>query len=219
LSYLSVDGEENYPGTLSVDVRYVVTSKNELRIEYGASTDKDTIVNLTNHSYFNLGGNGNILGHELLINAESFTPVSKELIPTGEIRQVEGTPMDFRNSKTIGSGINEPYEQLSFTGGYDHNFVLSSDGNSMKLAARAHEPTTGRTVSVFTTQPGIQFYSGNFLDGSLTGKGGVVYNKYAGFCLETQHFPDSPNHENFPSTVLRAGDVFNEVTVFAFSVE
>jgi aldose 1-epimerase len=217
LSYVSLDGEENYPGTLSVNVKYVVTNKNELRIEYGASTDKDTIVNLTNHSYFNLAGNGNILGHEVTINADNFTPVSKELIPTGEIRQVDGTPMDFRKTKTIGAQINEPFDQLGFTGGYDHNFVLNSNGASMKLAARAHEPTTGRIVEVFTTQPGMQFYSGNFLDGSLTGKGGTVYNKYAGFCLETQHFPDSPNHENFPSTVLRVGEVYDQVTVYKFS--
>jgi len=215
---VSVDGEENYPGTLSVEVDYVVTNRVELRLEYRATSDKDTIVNLTNHSYFNLAGNGNILGHELLINADSFTPVSKELIPTGEIRRVEGTPMDFRHAKTIGAQINDPYEQLGFTGGYDHNFVLNSDGTSMNLAARAYEPTTGHTVKVFTTQPGVQFYSGNFLDGSLTGKADVVYNKYAGFCLETQHFPDSPNHKNFPSTVLRVGEVFNEVTVFEFSL-
>jgi aldose 1-epimerase len=219
LTYVSVDGEENYPGTLSAQVKYVVNSKNELRIEYGATTDKDTIVNLTNHSYFNFAGQGNVLDHQLMINAESFTPVSKELIPTGEIREVENTPMDFRSSKTVGALINEPYEQLSFTGGYDHNFVIKPDGSSMKLAARVVEPTTGRRLDLFTTQPGMQFYSGNFLDGSLTGKGGVAYQKYAGFCLETQHFPDSPNHENFPTTVLRAGEVYNEVAVFAFSVE
>lgn len=218
LSYTSVDGEENYPGTVTVDVRYIVTNKNELRIEYGATTDKDTIVNLTNHSYFNLAGKGDILGHQLMINAESFTPVSKDLIPTGEIRRVDETPMDFRKAKTIGAEINEPYEQLGFTGGYDHNFVIKpSDGP--RLAARAHEPTSGRTVEVFATQPGMQFYSGNFLDGSLTGKGGRVYNKYAGFCLETQHFPDSPNHANFPTTVLRPGEVYNHVTVFKFSAE
>jgi len=219
LSYVSVDAEENYPGTLSVEVNYVVTNKNELRLEYRAISDKDTIVNLTNHSYFNLGETENILGHEITINADNFTPVSKELIPTGEIRRVEGTPMDFRKTKTIGAQINDPDEQLGFTGGYDHNFVLNSDGTSMNLSARAHESTTGRTVKVFTTQPGLQFYSGNFFDGSVTAKGGVVLNKYAGFCLETQHFPDSPNHGNFPSTVLRAGDIFNELTIFEFSVE
>ena len=219
LSYVSADGEENYPGTLSAQVKYVVTSKNELRIEYSATTDKDTIVNLTNHTYFNFAGQGNVLDHQLMINAESFTPVSKELIPTGEIHEVESTPMDFRSSKTIGVEINEPYEQLSFTGGYDHNFVIKPDGSSLKLAARVVEPTTGRTLDLFTSQPGMQFYSGNFLDGSLIGKGGVAYHKYAGFCLETQHFPDSPNHENFPSTLLRVGEVFNEVTALEFSVE
>ena len=219
LSYVSADGEENYPGTLSTRVKYVVNSKNELRVEYGATTDKDTIVNLTNHTYFNFAGKGNVLDHQLMINAESFTPVSKELIPTGEILEVESTPMDFRNTKTIGAEINEPYEQLSFTGGYDHNYVLNNEGSPLKLAARVVEPTTGRRMDLFTTQPGMQFYSGNFLDGSLIGKGGVAYKKYAGFCLETQHFPDSPNHENFPSTLLRVGEVFNEVTVFAFSIE
>lgn len=219
LSYISADGEENYPGTLRADVKYVVTNRNELRIEYSATTDQDTIVNLTNHSYFNLAGHGDILDHVLTINADSFTPVSKDLIPTGEIRSVDNTPMDFREPKTIGSEINSTYEQLGFTGGYDHNFVFKLHGNSMIFAARVHEPSTGRKVEVFTTQPGMQFYSGNFLDGSLTGKGGTVYNKYAGFCLETQHFPDSPNHDNFPPTVLRAGDTYDQVTVFQFSAE
>ena len=219
LNYVSVDGEENYPGTLSVEVDYYVTNQNELRIEYGASTDRDTIVNLTNHSYFNLAGQGNILDHELMINADSFTPISKDLIPTGEIESVEGTPMDFRNGKKIGKDISADYEQLRFTGGYDHNFVLKLYGRSIKFVARAREPESGRNLEVFTTQPGMQFYSGNFLDGSLTGKGGAVYHKYAGFCLETQHFPDSPNHEEFPSTLLRTGDVLDEVTVYRFSAE
>lgn len=219
LAYLSKDGEENYPGNLSVEVDYVVTNDDELKIEYRATTDKDTIVNLTNHSYFNLAGTGDILGHELRINAEAYTPVSHDLIPTGEIRRVESTPMDFTEPQTIGARINQPYEQLHFTGGYDHNFVIRDSSERMKLAVRAYDPISGRSVEVFTTQPGLQFYSGNFLDGSLTGKGGVSYEKYAGFCLETQHFPDSPNQPQFPSTILRADEDFNEVTVFKFLVD
>ncbi|HEV8370937.1 MAG TPA: aldose epimerase family protein [Pyrinomonadaceae bacterium] len=218
LNYVSKDGEENYPGTLSVDVRYVVNNQNELRLEYRAITDKDTLVNLTNHSYFNLACGGDILAHEVMINADSFTPVSKDLIPTGEIRPVAGTPMDFTRMKSIGSGIQEPYDQLGFTGGYDHNFVLRQSKDPMKPAARVCDPTSGRVVEVFTTQPGLQFYSGNFLDGSLTGKGGIIYQKYAGMCLETQRFPDAPNHANFPTTVLRPGEVYDEVAVFRFSV-
>ena len=218
LSYLSKDGEENYPGNLKVSVDYVVNNDNELRIEYRATTDEDTIVNLTNHSYFNLAGSGDILKHQLMINADSFTPVSKDLIPTGEIRQVAETPMDFRKPVTIGSRINEPFDQLGFTGGYDHNYVLRESANPLRLACKLHEESSGRTLEVFTTQPGLQFYSGNFLDGSLKGRGGVVYEKYAGLCLETQGFPDAPNHANFPSPVLRVGEVYEEVAVFRFSV-
>ena len=219
LSYLSEDGEENYPGNLKVSVDCVVNNDNELRIEYRATTDKDTIVNLTNHSYFNLAGSGDILEHQLMINADSFTPVSKDLIPTGEIRQVAETPMDFRKPVSIGSRINEPFDQLGFTGGYDHNYVLRESASPLKLACKLHEESSGRTLEVFTTQPGLQFYSGNFLDGSLNGRGGIVYEKYAGLCLETQDFPDAPNHENFPSTVLRVGEVYEAVAVFRFSVE
>jgi len=219
LGYLSKDGEENYPGNLKVSVDCVVNNDNELRIEYRATTDKDTIVNLTNHSYFNLAGSGDILEHQLMINADSFTPVSKDLIPTGEIRQVAETPMDFRKPVSIGSRINEPFDQLGFTGGYDHNYVLRESANPLKLACKLHEESSGRTLEVFTTQPGLQFYSGNFLDGSLNGRGGIVYEKYAGLCLETQDFPDAPNHENFPSTVLRVGEVYEAVAVFRFSVE
>lgn len=218
LSYLSVDGEDNYPGNLTVTVDYRVNNKNELRIAYRATTDKDTIVNLTNHSYFNLAGTGDILNHELQITADNFTPVSAELIPTGEIRSVGGTPMDFRTSTRIGARINESFDQLGFTGGYDHNFVLNGPRGQLKPAARLHDPASGRTMEVETTQPGMQFYSGNFLDGSLSGKGGTTYEKYAGLCLETQHFPDSPNHANFPTTVLRVGEVLDEVTVFRFSI-
>jgi aldose 1-epimerase len=218
LSYLSKDGEENYPGNLTAEVSYRLLD-DQLRIEYRATTDTDTIVNLTNHSYFNLKGDGTILDHELTLKADSFTPVTKDLIPIGEIRSVEATPMDFRKSRTIGSQIDQPHDQLGFTGGYDHNFVLNDADGSLRSAARLYEPTTGRVLEILTTQPGIQFYSGNFLDGSLTGKDGVVYERYAGLCLEPQHFPDAPNHSNFPSTVLRAGKEYRHTTVFRFSAE
>ena len=219
LSYLSRDGEENYPGNLSVTVDYVLNNQNELQIRYCATTDKDTIVNLTNHSYFNLAGAGSILDHELMLNADSFTPVREDLIPTGDLRKVEGTPMDFRRPHKIGARINEPYEQLGFTSGYDHNFVLNDSEDRLKQAARVFDPASGRSLEVLTTQPGLQFYSGNFLDGSLVGKHGVAYQKYAAMCLETQHFPDSPNHPKFPSTVLRVGERFQELAVFRFSAE
>jgi len=219
LTYFSRDGEENYPGNLSVKVDYVVNDHNEMEVRYGATTDKDTIINLTNHSYFNLAGRGSILDHELLINAGAFTPVSEDLIPTGEIRNVEGTPMDFRSAQKIGARLIEPYDQLRFTGGYDHNFVLNDSETPLKLAARVFDPMSGRKLEVMTTQPGLQFYSGNFLDGSIEGKGGIAYEKYSAMCLETQHFPDSPNHPNFPSTLLRANETFEELAVFRFSAE
>lgn len=210
LEYVSKDGEEKYPGTVSAVVSYRLVH-DELRIDYGATTDTDTIVNLTNHSYFNLKGEGTILDHELLLNADSFTPVSKDLIPTGEIKAVEGTPMDFRQGKKIGAAISD------VTGGYDHNFVLNEYDGSLRSAARLYEASTGRAVEILTTQPGMQFYSGNFLDGSLVGKNGMVYRKYAGLCLEPQHFPDAPNHPNFPSTVLHTGEEYKQATVFRFS--
>jgi aldose 1-epimerase len=219
LNYLSAAGEENYPGNLNVNVNYILSDDNELRLEYRATTDQTTIVNLTNHSYFNLAAAGNILAHELTLAADYFTPVSKELIPTGEIRPVEHTPMDFRSSTAVGARIKSDYEQLGFTGGYDHNFVVNNDVGELRLAACLHDPTSGRVMEVLTTQPGIQFYSGNFLDGSLVGKGEVVYHKYAGLCLETQHFPDAPNHPNFPSTLLRPGEEFLQTTGYRFSVE
>ena len=218
LTYFSKDGEEGYPGNVRTEVDYTLLD-HELRVDYRATTDRDTIVNLTNHSYFNLRGTGTILDHELTLNADHFTPVSDDLIPNGEIRSVDGTPMDFRNGKAIGSEISAPYDQLGFTGGYDHNFVVSDYDGSLRSAARVHEPSTSRVLEVLTTQPGMQFYSGNFLDGSLVGRNGVVYVKYAGLCLEPQHFPDAPNHSSFPSTVLRPGEEYKQTTVFRFSVE
>ena len=218
LSYLSKDGEEGYPGDLRTTVDFTL-SENELRLEYRAMSDADTIVNLSNHSYFNLKGAGTILDHELTLLADSFTPVSCDLIPTGEVRSVVGTPMDFRCGKCIEKDIAQPYDQLRFTGGYDHNFVLRDYDRSLRLAARLYEATTGRIVELFTTQPGLQFYSGNFLDGSLVGKKGVAYAKYSGLCLEPQYFPDAPHHQNFPSTVLCAGEEYKQTTVFRFSTE
>jgi aldose 1-epimerase len=224
LSYLSPDGEEGFPGNLSVKVVFTVAAdRNELRIYYSATTDKDTVLNLSNHSYFNLAGegNGDILDHVLTLHAKQFTPVDKTLIPTGELRNVAGTPMDFNTATPIGKRINDNYEQLVFGKGYDHNWVIarSGGGNSLTIAAEAYDPKSGRTLEVLTTQPGVQFYSGNFLDGSAKGKGGKAYGQRAAFCLETQHFPDSPNHPNFPSTLLKPGTAFHSETAFRFSAK
>jgi aldose 1-epimerase len=219
LTYRSKNGEEGYPGNLAVTVVYRLTDGNELKIDYSASCDRDTVVNLTHHSYFNLTGKGNILDHRLMIKASRFTPVDEGLIPTGELRKVVGTPFDFLTETPIGSRIGQEDEQLKFGKGYDHNWVLDRDKKGLSLAARLHDPKSGRVVEVLTTEPGLQFYSGNFLDGSNKGKGGRVYKFRNGLCLETQHYPDSPNQKAFQSTVLKKGRKYSTHTVYKFSAE
>jgi aldose 1-epimerase len=213
-SYLSKDGDEGFPGNLKCTVTYILTNNNELKIQYEATTDKPTIVNLTNHSYFNLAGagNGDVLGHEMLINSDFYTPSDSALIPTGEIHSVEGTPLDFTSPETIGARIG----QLEQTRGYDHNYVLKNSGGGLVLAARVYEPESGRIMEVHTTEPGMQFYTANGMRG-VKGKDGKVYSRHYGFCLETQHFPDSPNKPHFPSVVLRPGERYSTTTVFKFS--
>ena len=219
LEYESADGEEGYPGTLSARVTYTWTDDNELKIEYYATTDKPTVVNLTNHSYFNLkdAGAGTALSHQITINADRYTPIDDTLIPTGEIASVEGTPFDFRQATTIGARIEEENEQLNFGLGYDHNYVLNRQGDGLELAVTVYEPDSGRVMAVLTEEPGVQFYSGNFLDGSNIGKHGNAYQQRNAICLETQHFPDSPNRPEFPTTTLNPGETYSTTTVYRFS--
>jgi aldose 1-epimerase len=221
LTYVSKDGEEGFPGTLSVKAVYTLTDDNELRIDFTATTDKTTVANLTHHSYFNLRGqgNGDILGHEVYMNSDKTTPVDKELITTGEYAPVDGTPFDFRKPTAIGARIDNPDTQLQYGPGYDHNWVINKPMGKYGLQARVTEPTTGRIMEVLSDEPGLQFYAGNFLDGSITGKGGKVYQRRTGFCMEPQHYPDSPNKPQFPSVTLRPGETFKNTIVYKFSAK
>ena len=218
LRHLSRDGDEGYPGNLNLRVTYSLNEDNVLKVEYSASTDRDTFVNLSNHTYFNLAGGGDILGHELRIDADRFTPVDEGLIPTGELKSVKGTPFDFTKATAVGARIEQNDPQLRVGKGYDHNFVLNSGGGAEpKFAAEVFEPVSGRVVTVSTDQPGVQFYSGNFLDGTLKGRGGKMIPHRGGLCLETQHFPDSPNRPNFPTTLLKLGQTFRSTTTWQFA--
>ncbi|MEZ4827291.1 MAG: aldose epimerase family protein [Bacteroidia bacterium] len=217
LSYTSADGEEGYPGKLEVVTRFLLNNDNELRLEYEATSDKKTVCNLTNHAYFNLGDSPDILNHELMIAADGFTPVDEGLIPLGEIRSVEGTPFDFRAAMPVGARINAEDEQIKFGGGYDHNFVFSG-GDGLQKRAEVYDPSSGRVLEISTEEPGVQFYTGNFLNGTLTGKNGKVYGYRSALCLETQHFPDSPNQPSFPTTLLSPGETYQTVTVWKVSV-
>jgi aldose 1-epimerase len=217
LKYLSKDGEEGYPGNLMVTAVYTLTPDHALKLEFNATTDKDTVLNLTHHSYFNLAGKGDILSHEVMIPADKFTPVDSTLIPTGELKPVTGTPFDFRKPIAIGARIQQDDQQLKYGNGYDHNWVINKPLGQMGLVARVYEPTSGRVMEVSSTEPGLQFYSGNFLDGSNKGKGGWVYQFRNGFCMEPQHYPDSPNHPSFPSVVLKPGQQFENTIMYKFS--
>jgi aldose 1-epimerase len=221
LTYISKDGEEGFPGNLEVVATYTLTENNELKLEFAARTDKTTLCNLTHHSYFNLAGqgNGDILDHVVFINADQTTPVDSTLIPTGEFADVTGTPFDFRKPKAIGARINDPDPVLQFGPGYDHNWVINKPLGKFGLQARVMEPVSGRVMEVWSDEPGLQFYAGNFLDGSITGKGGAIYRKRTGFCLEPQHYPDSPNKVNFPSVQLPPGQIFRSTISYKFSVE
>jgi len=219
LVYVSKDGEEGYPGTLSVKAIYTLTEDNALMLDYVATTDKDTVLNLTHHSYFNLAGKGDILNHQVMMPADKFTPVDVNLIPTGELKPVDGSPFDFRTPTAIGARIGQEDEQLKFGGGYDHNWVINKPMGQLGLMARVYEPTSGRVMEVWSTDPGLQFYSGNFLDGKNKGKGGWVYKYRNGFCMEPQHYPDSPNQPNFPSVVLKPGQTYRNTIIYKFSVQ
>ncbi len=217
LTYRSKDGEEGYPGNLKVKAVYTLMSDNGLRLEFTATTDKDTVLNLTQHSYFNLAGHGDVLGHKVFIDADKFTPVDETLIPTGELRPVDETPFDFLEPTAIGARLQQDERQLKFGNGYDHNFVLNHPMGRLDVIAQVSEPTTGRVLEVLSTEPGLQFYTGNFLDGTITGKGGRVYNGRGAFCMEPQHFPNSPNQSDFPSTALRPGQFYHNTIIFRLS--
>jgi aldose 1-epimerase len=217
LKYLSRDGEEGYPGNLSVTALYTLSEDNALRLDFTAMTDRPTIVNLTQHSYFNLRGRGDVLAHEISIGADRFTPVDAALIPTGEIRSVAGTPFDFRQPMQIGARIHDPDEQLRFGKGYDHNWVANGEPGTLRRMCTVHEPQSGRVLELLATQPGLQFYSGNLLDGTIEGKNRCRYAARSGFCMEPQHFPDTPHHSHFPSAVLRPGEVYRHAIVYRFS--
>ncbi len=217
LNYISEDGEEGYPGTLSVTALYTLTEDNALKLDFKAISDKDTICNLTHHSYFNFRGDGDVLDYLVQINAEKFTPVDAGQIPTGELQPVAGTPFDFRKPTRIGAGINSDHEQIQYGKGYDHNWVFNKPVGELGMAARVVDKSTGRCMEVFTTEPGMQFYSGNFLDGTISGKGGKAYHQRHAFCMEPQHFPDSPNQPQFPSVELKSGQIYNNTIVYKFS--